>query len=269
LKRLDEVIEYVQQQNNGLRLPFEHRDLRLLWAIRLVYAQQLQMHNENTNRIDDRIVSIYQPYVRPIMRGKAKYKVEFGSKNGISLQHGYVLLEKLSWDAYNECNDLQPAAHHYKRMHGHYPEWIIADSIYHTKANKTFCQQNYIKLIGKRLSKRALSKMTLKERKEHRKLHNSRNHVEGKFGQGKNGYELNEIKAKYANTSASWIAAVYFVMNILVFAGSSFLLFFYCMWYAHYAFKIKIRTTIRILLAQMPDTNLHSFMGKQKIAIDI
>ena len=196
LKRLDEVIEYVQQQNNGLRLPFEHRDLRLLWAIRLVYAQQLQMHNENTNRIDDRIVSIYQPYVRPIMRGKAKYKVEFGSKNGISLQHGYVLLEKLSWDAYNECNDLQPAAHHYKRMHGHYPEWIIADSIYHTKANKTFCQQNYIKLIGKRLSKGALSKMTLKERKEHRKLHNSRNHVEGKFGQGKNGYELNEIKAK-------------------------------------------------------------------------
>ena len=243
LKRLDEVIQYVQQQNNSLRLPFEHRDLRILWAIRLVYVQQLQMHNENTNRIDDRIVSIYQPYVRPIMRGKAKHKVEFGSKNGISLQHGYVLLEKLSWDAYNECNDLLAAANNYKRMHGYYPEWIIADSIYHTKANKTFCQQTHIKLIGKRLSKRALSKMTSKERKEYRKLHNSRNHVEGKFGQGKNGYELNEIKAKYANTSASWIAAVYFVMNILVFAGSSFLSFFYWVHSALQVIKMKIRTT--------------------------
>jgi IS5 family transposase len=243
LKRLDEVTEYVQQQNNSLRLPFEHRDLRLLWAIRLVYAQQLQMHNENTNRIDDRIVSIYQPYVRPIMRGKAKHKVEFGSKNGISLQHGYVLLEKLSWDAYNECNDLQAAANNYKRMHGHYPEWIIADSIYHTKANKTFCKDNHIKLMGKRLSKRALSKMNLKERKEYQKLHNSRNHVEGKFGQGKSGYELNEIKAKYANTSASWVAAVYFVMNILVFAGSSFLSFFYGVYYAFHAIKRKIRIT--------------------------
>ena len=227
LKRLDEIIEQVQQQNNTLRLPFEHRDLRILWAIRIVYDQQLQMHHENTHRTCDRIVSIYQPYVRPIMRGKAKHKVEFGSKNGISLQHGYVLLEKLSWDAYNECNDVQAAANNYNRMHGHYPEWIIADSIYHTRANKTFCQNNHIKLIGKRLSKRAMTKMSPKERKAYQKLHNSRNHIEGKFGQGKNGYGLNEIKAKYANTSASWIAAVYFVMNILIFAGSSFLSFFY------------------------------------------
>jgi hypothetical protein len=95
LKRLDEIIEQVQQQTGTLRLPFEHRDLRILWAIRLMYDQQLQMHHANTNRTSDRIVSIYQPYVRPIMRGKAKHKVEFGSKNGISLQHGYLLLEKI------------------------------------------------------------------------------------------------------------------------------------------------------------------------------
>jgi IS5 family transposase len=254
LKRLDAIIEKAQQQNNSVRLPFEHRDLRILWAIRIVYDQQLQMHNENTNRIDDRIVSIYQPYVRPIMRGKAKHKVEFGSKNGISLQHGYVLLEKLSWDAYNECNDLESAGNNYKRMHGHYPEWIIADSIYHTRANKTFCQNNHIKLAGKRLSKRAMAKMSPKERKEYQKLHNSRNHVEGKFGQGKNGYELNEIKAKYANTSASWIASVYFVMNILVFAGSSFLSLFYSMSYALHAITMKIRIRGVIKAQKIPTT---------------
>ncbi|MEO6167828.1 MAG: IS5 family transposase [Chitinophagales bacterium] len=226
-KILDKLIDHVQQGNNSLRLPFEHRDLRILWATKIMYDQQLQMHNQNTNRISNRIVSIYQPYVRPIMRGKAKHKVEFGSKNGVSLQNGYVMLEQLSWDAYNECHDLQPAADNFKRMHGHYPEWIIADSIYHTRANKTFCQGNHIKLIGKTLSKTMLAKMSAQERKQYRKLHNSRNQIEGKFGQAKNGYELNEIKAKYANTSASWIAAVYFVMNILVFAGSSFLSFFY------------------------------------------
>ncbi|HYK46207.1 MAG TPA: IS5 family transposase, partial [Parafilimonas sp.] len=239
LKRLDEIIEQVQQHTGSLRLPFEHRDLRILWAIRLLYDQQLQMHNANTNRLDDRIVSLYQPYVRPIMRGKAKHKVEFGSKNGISLQYGYALLEKLSWDAYNECNDLQPAADNYKRRHGYYPECIVADSIYHTKANKKFCEDNHIQLVGKRLSKRALSKMSSKEKKEYRKLHNSRNQVEGKFGQGKNGYGLNEIKAKYANTSASWIAAVYFVMNILVFAGSSFCHFFYWLYNALQAMTLK------------------------------
>lgn len=41
-----------------------------------------------------------------------------------------------------------------------------------------------------------------------------RNHVEGKFGQGKNGYELNKIRARRQDTSESWISAILFVMNL-------------------------------------------------------
>ena len=41
-----------------------------------------------------------------------------------------------------------------------------------------------------------------------------RNHVEGKFGQGKNGYDLNRIRAKRQDTSESWISAILFVMNL-------------------------------------------------------
>jgi len=232
LKHLDLLITKYQSIKQTLRLPFEHRDLRILWATRLVYVQQLQMHTENSQRISDRITSIYQPYVRPIVRGKAKAKVEFGAKLDISLQDGYAFIETLSWDAFNECNDVQSAAENYKRRYGYYPANIIADAIYHTRENKKWCTANQIKLIGKTLSKTVLSKMTAKERKAHKQKHNSRNHVEGKFGQGKNGYELNEIKAKYSNTSKSWIAAIIFVMNILKFAGSSFLSFLAAIQYA-------------------------------------
>ena len=42
-----------------------------------------------------------------------------------------------------------------------------------------------------------------------------RNHIEGKFGQGKNGYNLNEIRARLKNTSESWIACIFFIMNLL------------------------------------------------------
>lgn len=225
LKQLDLLIIKYQSIKQTLRLPFEHRDLRILWATRLVYVQQLQMHNENSQRISDRLVSIYQPYVRPIVRGKAKAKVEFGAKLDISLQDGYAFIEKLSWDAFNECNDVQSAAENYKKRYGYYPANIIADAIYHTRENKKWCTLNKIKLIGKALSKTVLSKMTSTERKAHKQKHNSRNKIEGKFGQGKNGYELNEIRARYSNTSKSWIAAILFVMNILNFAGSSFLSF--------------------------------------------
>jgi hypothetical protein len=226
LRYLDLLIIKYQSDKQTLRLPFEHRDLRILWATRLVYDQQLQMHNENSQRVSDRIVSIHQPYVRPMVRGKAKAKVEFGSKLDISLQDGYAFIEKLSWDAFNECNDVQSAAENYKKRYGYYPANIIADAIYHTKENKKWCVDKQIKLIGKALSKTVQSKMTTQERKAHKEKHNSRNHVEGKFGQGKNGYALNEIKARNSNTSKSWIAAIIFVMNILNFAGSSFLSFF-------------------------------------------
>ena len=45
-----------------------------------------------------------------------------------------------------------------------------------------------------------------------------RNEVEGKFGQGKNGYNLSRIRARAARTSESWIAAIFFVMNLVKFS---------------------------------------------------
>ncbi len=52
-----------------------------------------------------------------------------------------------------------------------------------------------------------------------------RNQVEGKFGQGKNGYNLNKVRARTSKTSESWIAAIFFVMNLIRF-GKEFLFSF-------------------------------------------
>ena len=40
--------------------------------------------------------------------------------------------------------------------------------------------------------------------------------IEGKFGQGKRAYGLNQIQAKTARTSEAWINSIFFVMNLLV-----------------------------------------------------
>ena len=42
----------------------------------------------------NRIVSIYQPHLRTIVRGKAK--VEFGAKIGASIVNGYTYVDHLS-----------------------------------------------------------------------------------------------------------------------------------------------------------------------------
>ncbi len=59
--------------------------------IELLYAQQKQMYEEGSKRVDGRIVSLHQPWVRPIVRGKAKAGVEFGSKIAVSLVNGYLV----------------------------------------------------------------------------------------------------------------------------------------------------------------------------------
>ena len=65
---------------------------------------QLWMYEHKIHRIEDRIVSINQPHIRPIVRGKAGSSVEFGAKISASCLDGYVFLDYLSWDNFNESN---------------------------------------------------------------------------------------------------------------------------------------------------------------------
>ncbi|ETJ30400.1 hypothetical protein Q604_UNBC15078G0001, partial [human gut metagenome] len=67
-----------------------------------LYEQQRYMFDNRKHTVNDRIVSIAQPHVRPIVRGKTKSPTEFGAKVEISVVDGYVRMERLSWDAYNE-----------------------------------------------------------------------------------------------------------------------------------------------------------------------
>ena len=72
-----------------------------------VYRQQLWLFENNKQSIEDRIVSLSQPHIRPIIRGKAGKPVEFGAKLSASCIEGYVFLDRISWDNFNESGDLK------------------------------------------------------------------------------------------------------------------------------------------------------------------
>ena len=72
------------------------RKQKLLSTIRKLVDQQTAMYKTKIHRIANRIVNIYQPHVRPIVRGKAGAAVELGAKVAISLENGYSRIEKLS-----------------------------------------------------------------------------------------------------------------------------------------------------------------------------
>ncbi len=67
-----------------------------------MYAQQKEMFEKNTHICENRIVSLAQPFVRPIQRGKRPDPAEFGQKLHLSVVDGYTYLERSSWSNFNE-----------------------------------------------------------------------------------------------------------------------------------------------------------------------
>jgi hypothetical protein len=194
----------------------EYKQMRQFWVIQTLNEQQRKMYREKTNRCDDRIVSISQPHVRPIVRGKQGRKVEFGSKLGLSLANGFVKGDTISWDAYNEGSDLEMQAEAYKALYGYYPELILADKIYATNKNRTWCKNNNIRLSA--TPKGKPKKLSPYQKNKLKKEYGRRNQIEGKIGQTKQAYGLNQIKAKLKGTSETWIGVTLFVANIVRFA---------------------------------------------------
>jgi len=56
-------------------IPLKPKNYKYLLVINTLYDQQKEMYNSKVHRIEDRIVSIHQPHVRPIVRGKSQAKV--------------------------------------------------------------------------------------------------------------------------------------------------------------------------------------------------
>ena len=106
VRRNFKTIEKLLDAKDIKEFPLAHNYQKMYWVIQEVYCQQKQMYEENSHKIEGRIVSISQPYVRPIVRGKTGKEVEFGAKLSVSLVDGYSYLHRLSWDAYNESGDL-------------------------------------------------------------------------------------------------------------------------------------------------------------------
>jgi IS5 family transposase len=189
-----------------------YNDVMRLGTVEDLYEQQLSMYNARTHNIEDRIVSISQPWVRPIVRGKARAKCEFGAKLDISVSDGFVRLEHTSFDAYNEGENLKEVIERYRAREGHYPERVLADSIYRTQENIKFCKEHSTRLSGKPLGRPKTGDKTNK--KIIRQDDADRVAVEREFSYAKGSFGLGRIRSKLRETSRTAIALTIMALNI-------------------------------------------------------
>ena len=201
-------------------------EITLLATIMVLYEQQNYMYKNKTHSVENRIVSIQQPWLRPIVRGKTKSPVEFGVKFDMSVdEHNHARIEKLSFDPYNESTCLQEVVERYKERTGKYPERVLVDQIYRTRKNRSYCKDRGIRLSGPKLGRP--SKNTEYDKKIEYQDNVDRIEVERQFSLGKRCYNLGLIKTKLKGTTMTSIALSVFVMNLFKITSLSFFRFFY------------------------------------------
>jgi transposase, IS5 family len=212
-------------------LTLSSKQYRELFVINELFRQQECMFINKEHAIEDRIVSISQPHVRPIVRGKAAAKTEFGAKISASLENGFLHLHRISWDNFNESTDLKTQIQAYKLRNGFYPQSVHADKIYRNRTNRAYCKQHGIRLSGPPLGRPRIhapedSQLAKQNKALQRQDEIDRIPIEGKFGQTKRAYGLNRILAKLPETSACMISLAFLIVNLVKWLKSLFFVSF-------------------------------------------
>lgn len=217
-KMLDQLAEV------GIDCPWEKQDWKRLWVLNEFYRQQQLMFDDRRRKVDDRIVNIAQPYVRPIKRGKAGASTEFGAKINVSETEGFCRVDKMDFNNFNEGIGLKAQVEAYKALYGYYPEAVLVDRIYLNRENRKWLKDNNIDHFGPPLGRKP--QMSQYEKQKRRKKQNKRSHIEGKFGQAKSKYGLDDIQMKRSDTSFVCIGMIFLAINVIKLAKELWFLFF-------------------------------------------
>ena len=210
------IIDSIEEKHSGcLKKALPTRKYEMLQVIRTLYSQQEYMYRMKTHKVPDRIVSISQYWVRPIVRGKQNADVEFGAKVEMSIVDGFLRIEDLRWDAYNESKTFQESVESYRRSYGHYPQRVLADKIFRTRENMQYCKQRGIHLNGPKLGKPYADPAIQKQQKQLEwQESGERGEIERNFGVAKRRYGLDCIVTKLKETSEVMIHASVLYMNL-------------------------------------------------------
>lgn len=99
----------------------------------------------------------------------------------------------------------------YKARLGYYPKEVLVDKIYCTRENRSKLKALQIALVAKPPGRPTAMKIHIRP--------GERNPIEGKFGQPKNAYGMNRIKARLQQISESWIVTIIMVLNLVKLTG--------------------------------------------------
>ena len=120
--------------------------------------------------------------------------------------------KKISFEAYNESTCLIEAIERFKERTGYYPERVLADQIYRTRENRSYCKEHGIRLSDPKLGRPGTTAQVNK--KQEYQDNTDRIEVERTFSLSKRCYGMSCITTKLEETQLTSIALSVFVTNL-------------------------------------------------------
>lgn len=192
-------------QQLAFRYPLRvaRKTFELVENIKTVYFQQQTKFDYPDAKIKNRIVSLYKPYIRPIVRGKEIKKTEFGAKVHSFQVDGITLIEHFSFEAFHEGVRLKSTVA-LAQSYFSPTRQIGADRIYANNENRRFCTLQGIKtnFVRKGRQPKQITQADYLRTILGRIRAYS---MEGTFGNEKLHYNLLKVKARTAPTEKLWI----------------------------------------------------------------
>ena len=202
------------------------RQARMLDTIGELRRRQKEMSDGHRHRVGGRMVSISQPHVRPMVRGKAKSPVEFGPKYDVSIdEKGHARLEKASFEPYNECGVFKDAVERHRARTGHCPARALADRIYRTRENRDFCKEHGITMCGRGPGRPA--RQDRESRRSEARDETDRIEVERFFSREKRTCGAALLATRLAETTLASLALSVFVANLFGIPATGFFVLYF------------------------------------------
>ena len=210
IKQLEDLLMELKKR----RIEVKEVIVRKIEIVKKIFEQQRDMYRRRSHIIKDRIVSFSQPEVRPMVRRKAGKEVEFGPKGHVSLVDGFLLLDKLSFNSFNEANALKESIEIYREKFGQKPKIVIADGIYGNRENRHYLTEEEIPAPLKPLGRKSMTEEYKKRKRWIRKKQRLRNRIEGIIGHAKEHYGLDRIRYTIEDGAEMWVRMGLLAMNL-------------------------------------------------------
>jgi len=198
-----------QETGNVIKEQFLQETKTFLSTAQKILTQQKDVYQNK--KVPERIVSIHQPHIRPMVRGKYPVSVEFGPKVLLNLQNDCLFLEGVQFNNIADSHLLEASIQKYKERFGCYPTQLAADRGFWSKENRQLAEDYGIKKIA--IENKGKSSY-LKGKPFRERLRRLRCKIEAKISLAKRKYGLDRCLYSIQGGEEIWARLGLLAMNL-------------------------------------------------------